>query len=86
MLIDRSGFKSGYSNFEITIEEWNEAKARATGQLDNAMAFFAPIFQPPIPRIYITTVTRFGSISRRWSSSGDSGPAQIIDRPRQMQV
>jgi hypothetical protein len=50
-------FKTGYfKNLVIQPQEWREAKARATGQLENAMAFFAPIFE----------------LSRRQQASGTS--------------
>jgi hypothetical protein len=46
LMLTNRRFKTGYfADFDIKPEEWVEAKARATGRLENAMAFFAPIFE-----------------------------------------
>jgi hypothetical protein len=63
-------------------EYWKEAKARATGRLDNAMDFFAPMFEVPQQQQQ-HAVTSSGSISgSRSSGSGGAGsPVQNIAPP-----
>jgi hypothetical protein len=77
-------FKTGYfKNLTIKPQEWREAKARATGQLENAMIFFAPIFEQSRRQQAsgISTVASSESQSRYTCGSGAGSSTWSISPP-----
>jgi hypothetical protein len=77
-------FKTGYfKNLVIQPQEWYEAKARATGQLENAMTFFAPIFERSRRQQASDTsaVASSGSLSEYTSGSGAGSSTWSIFPP-----
>ena len=62
-----------YANLVLEPEEWNEAKARAAGHLENAMAFFAPMFEDgPQRRAPGTVSSEYRAGSSKRSGAGSS--------------
>jgi hypothetical protein len=71
-------FKTGENaNIIMKPEYWNEAKARATGKLENEMDFFASIFEGPSSQQGVTSSRSVpGPISEsafRYRSGGSGG-------------
>jgi hypothetical protein len=79
-LLDRTK-KDYYANSFLKSGEWTNAKARATGEADNAIAFFTSIFERP-QVTGATTRPRCSRCDAVGSSTSSDAPPPYTPRAR----